>query len=98
MGSRGNGPINTVGVVTNISEITPVAPSRVSVNTVDWQSVSGKSRPSGRGTWAFSTSRRPQNLNDENEVLFIFGSYSDAKKQAQAHFGARGVRNIFVLG
>lgn len=83
-------PINAKG--------TPrVALNSISVDDSNWRFTSGKSRPSGRGTWAFSIGSK-EAFDDIDKAFWHSGSYSDAVKEAKKEAQRRGVTRVFVMG
>lgn len=62
--------------------------SNVSVNGEDNYRFTNGRRPSGTGNWAF---------NIGGEEVFIYGSYSEAKKEARRRAARSGIGSIRLL-
>ena len=56
----------------------------------DYVSEHGK-MPRGYGSWAFATKRNP----DSKDILWVVGTFSEAKRKAKEHF--KGAWVVFVL-
>lgn len=53
------------------------------------------SRPRGAGSWAFSEDRNAAGGDDS--IIWVRGTYGEAKKQAKAIASARHIEVLYVL-
>lgn len=74
-----------------------VALNNISVDDSNWRFTSGKSRPSGRGTWAFSIGSK-EAFDDIDKAFWHYGSYSEAVREAKKEAQRRGSTRVFVMG
>lgn len=65
--------------------------NKVNFTTTSYQ-VAHRKSPSGRGHWAFCPANKFRSADYLSHTFFAAGlkTYSDAKKEAAAHFAAKG--------
>lgn len=69
----------------------PLKPSQVTVNDDYYTNRVG--RPRGTGNWAFFPDSRREDLDN---VIFVYGNYTEAKRQARIEAARRGWSRIYT--
>ena len=66
---------------------------KIEFDTTDFELAHGR-KPRGIGGWAFSETRNPKSMED---VIWIRGTYTEAKKQLINMLKSEGVKGFFVV-
>lgn len=69
--------------------------NQVRLDTSEYRFSNGR-EPKGRGCWAFSFKRNPDFASKSGELMWITGTFAEARKQAIAEAAANGQYVIFV--